>query len=206
VFNSTYRYSIGEGDLDATLGETKSLSKVNGTIVLQPGTYKIVVESDFSAVTITGEVAEDTYVVAGNSVALFGAEWSGTAEANKMTKNETTGLYEKKYEGVVFAAATTIEYKIVKNGNTWIPDGIDNNQTIAISAAGTYDITITYNEETGEITGVATIATGISNISVDGVSGDIFSDGKPVYNLSGQRVFKGYKGVVIKNGKKIVVK
>ena len=49
-------------------------------------------------------------------------------------------------------------------------------------------------------------ATGINAISVDGVAGDIFSDGKPVYNLSGQRVFKGYKGIVIKNGRKIVVK
>ena len=49
-------------------------------------------------------------------------------------------------------------------------------------------------------------ATGINGITVDGAAGDIFSDGKPVYNLSGQRVFKGYKGVVIKNGRKIVVK
>ena len=50
------------------------------------------------------------------------------------------------------------------------------------------------------------VATGINGIYVDGAAADIFSDGKPVYNLSGQRVFKGYKGVVIKNGKKIVVK
>ena len=49
-------------------------------------------------------------------------------------------------------------------------------------------------------------ATGINGITVDGVSGDIFSDGKPVYNLSGQRVFKGYKGIVIKNGRKVVIK
>ena len=49
-------------------------------------------------------------------------------------------------------------------------------------------------------------ATGINGITVDGAANDIFSDGKPVYNLSGQRVFKGYKGVVIKNGRKIVVK
>ena len=206
VFNSTYRYSIGEGDLDATLGETKSLSKVNGTIVLQPGTYKIVVESDFSAVTITGEVAEDTYVVAGNSVALFGAEWDVTAEANKMTLNTTTGLYEITYSNVTLEAGT-IEYKIVKNGgSTWIPDGTDNNLTVTIPSAGTYNVTFTFNPETNKITGAATDATGINGITVDGVSADIFSDGKPVYNLSGQRVFKGYKGVVIKNGKKIVVK
>ena len=206
VFNSTYRYSIGEGDLDATLGETKSLSKVNGTIVLQPGTYKIVVESDFSAVTITGEVAEDTYVVAGNSVALFGAEWDVTAEANKMTLNTTTGLYEITYSNVTLEAGT-IEYKIVKNGgSTWIPEGTDNNLTVTIPSAGTYNVTFTFNPETNKITGAATDATGINGITVDGVSGDIFSDGKPVYNLSGQRVFKGYKGIVIKNGRKIVVK
>jgi len=206
VFNSTYRYSIGEGDLDATLGETKSLSKVNGTIVLQPGTYKIVVESDFSAVTITGEVAEDTYVVAGNSVALFGAEWDVIAEANKMTLNTTTGLYEITYSNVTLEAGT-IEYKIVKNGgSTWIPEGTDNNLTVTIPSAGTYNVTFTFNPETNKITGAATDATGINGIYVDGAAGDIFSDGKPVYNLSGQRVFKGYKGIVIKNGRKIVVK
>ena len=211
TFNSTYRYSLGAGNVDATIGEIKSLTKgVDGTIVLQPGTYKISVEKDFNAVTITGEVAppptEDTYVVAGAPASLFGTEWSGTAEANKMTKNTETGLYELKFTGVAFTAATTIEYKIVKNGSTWIPEGMGNNQTVAIEAAGTYDIIFTFNPETNAITGVATIATGIYGISVDGVSGDIFSDGKPVYNLSGQRVFKGYKGIVIKNGRKIVVK
>lgn len=42
--------------------------------------------------------------------------------------------------------------------------------------------------------------TGINNISVDP------SDNTPAYNLAGQRVGKDYKGVVIKNGKKILVK
>ena len=210
TFNSTYRYSLGSGNVDATIGEIKSLTKgVDGTIVLQPGTYKISVEKDFNAVTITGEVApppaEDTYVVAGAPASLFGTEWSGNAEANKMTKNTETGLYELKFTGVAFTAATTIEYKIVKNSSIWIPDGVGNNQTVSIPAAGTYDITFTFNPEGSVITGVATVATGIGIINVDGVN-DIFSDGKPVYNLSGQRVFKGYKGVVIKNGKKIVVK
>ena len=208
-FNSNHRYALGENDVEATLNEIKSLSKVNGTIVLQPGTYKISVEKDFNAVTITGEVAppptEDTYVVAGAPASLFGTEWSGNAEANKMTKNTETGLYELKFTGVAFTAATTIEYKIVKNSSIWIPDGVGNNQTVSIPAAGTYDITFTFNPEGSVITGVATVATGIGIINVDGVN-DIFSDGKPVYNLSGQRVFKGYKGVVIKNGKKIVVK
>lgn len=53
---------------------------------------------------------------------------------------------------------------------------------------------------------ITTGGTGINGIYVDGAAGDIFSDGKPVYNLSGQRVFKGYKGIVIKNGRKVVIK
>ena len=31
-------------------------------------------------------------------------------------------------------------------------------------------------------------------------------DGSPVYNLSGQRVDKSYKGIVIQNGKKMIKK
>jgi hypothetical protein len=92
----------------------------------------------------------------------------------------------------------------VKDGSTWIPDG--ENLKLNISAAGTYDVTFTFDPATNKITAEATVPTGINGIYVDGEAADIFSDGKPVYNLSGQRVFKGYKGVVIKNGKKIVVK
>lgn len=47
----------------------------------------------------------------------------------------------------------------------------------------------------------APVATGISHISADVDSADA-----PVYNLSGQRVGKNAKGVLIKNGKKYVVK
>ena len=202
------RYSLG--GTEPTIGTAQDLVKgVDSSIKLSAGTWKVSVSADMKTLTITGEVApppaEDTYVVAGAPASLFGTEWSGNAEANKMTKNTETGLYELKFTGVAFTAATTIEYKIVKNSSIWIPDGVGNNQTVSIPAAGTYDITFTFNPEGSVITGVATVATGIGIINVDGVN-DIFSDGKPVYNLSGQRVFKGYKGVVIKNGKKIVVK
>ena len=43
-------------------------------------------------------------------------------------------------------------------------------------------------------------ATNISNIKAD-TNAD-----SPLYNLAGQRVSKSYKGVVIKNGKKVLVK
>ena len=94
-------------------------------------------------------------------------------------------------------ADLTSGYKVVvKNGETEI--------TLNEGDHSKFDYYFTMPE--GDVTFTIDEATGIIGINVDGVEDDIFSDGKPVYNLSGQRVFKGYKGVVIKNGKKIVVK
>ena len=47
----------------------------------------------------------------------------------------------------------------------------------------------------------APVPTGINNITTEATDADA-----PVYNLSGQRVGKNAKGVLIKNGKKYVVK
>ena len=47
----------------------------------------------------------------------------------------------------------------------------------------------------------APVPTGINNITTEAADADA-----PVYNLSGQRVGKNAKGVLIKNGKKYVVK
>ena len=145
--------------------------------------------------TITG--GEDSYVVAGAvgekdggaKDFMFGTAWDATAEANKMTKNEDTGLYEKTFEGVAFEAAATISYKIVKNGSTWIPDG--DNQTCEIPAAGTYNIVATFNPETKEATMTATAA-GPQTIDVE------------IKNLAGgssitAAITEAAKGGIVKN-------
>ncbi|HRL64403.1 MAG TPA: chitobiase, partial [Segatella copri] len=44
-------------------------------------------------------------------------------------------------------------------------------------------------------------STGITNITTDEAAKNA-----PVYNLAGQKVTKAYKGVVIKNGKKMIQK
>lgn len=77
-----------------------------------------------------------------------------------------------------------------------------NDGNVLLKTPGTYKISVTKDLKMTITTG----GTGINGIYVDGAAGDIFSDGKPVYNLSGQRVFKGYKGIVIKNGRKVVIK
>ena len=53
-FNANHRYAIGEGDVDATIGEALPLVKVNGTLAIKTaGTYNISVAKNLSTVTIT---------------------------------------------------------------------------------------------------------------------------------------------------------
>ena len=163
IFN-TYRYAIGENDQNVTLNAPVALLKVNGTIVLQPvkdeTSYKISVAADFSTVTVAGEAKPILpYVVAGSSAELFGTAWDAAAEANAMTLNETTGNYEITYSNVTLSAGN-IEYKVVKDGSTWLPES--GNLILNIAEAGSYNVTFTINPNTNEITGVATSTTGIN--------------------------------------------
>ena len=89
-------------------------------------------------------VITTTYVIAGNSETLFGTTWDGTAEANKMEKN-ASGIWEKAFKDVTLTPGN-IEWKVVKNGITWIPDGEGNNLTVYVPENGTYDLTFTYDE------------------------------------------------------------
>ena len=90
---------------------------------------------------VTG-VLPDTYVIAGDIEILNGEDaWAGDAEANLMTLVDD--VYTLVVEGKVLAAKT-YKFKVVKNGGTWIPDGIDNNSELVIAEAGKYNITYTY--------------------------------------------------------------
>ena len=111
--------------------------------------------------------------------------------------NHTDGKAVAEKEIKIKVTDLASGYKVVaKTGDTEITleagDGVDHDYHFSMPAG---DVVISIE-----------IASGINGIYVDGVAGDIFSDGAPVYNLKGQRVFRGYKGIAIKNGKKVVVK
>lgn len=91
-------------------------------------------------------VIEYIYVVAGSSETLFGTTWDGSAEANKMEK-QTDGTYLKTYANATLTAGQ-IEWKVVLNGSTWIPDGSDNNLLVYIPEDGTYDVIFTFDPMT----------------------------------------------------------
>ncbi|MCR5158069.1 MAG: hypothetical protein K6D37_02990, partial [Prevotella sp.] len=91
-------------------------------------------------------VIEYTYIVAGSSEALFGVAWDGSAEANKLEKQDD-GTYAKTYANATLTAGQ-IKWKVVLNGNTWIPDGTDNDLIVNVPEDGTYDVIFTYNPST----------------------------------------------------------
>lgn len=121
--------------------------------VTEDGIYDVTITFNESTKAVDCQVQkvgdatiETVYVVAGSSETLFGAEWDGTVESNKMEKG-TDGIWKKTYSNVTLTAGT-IKWKVVKNGNTWIPDGMDNDLTVIIPEDGTYDVVFSYNEST----------------------------------------------------------
>ena len=92
---------------------------------------------------------ETFYVVAGDNETLFGTKWDGSAEANKMAKN-ASDIWEKTYPDVTLSTGF-IGWKVVMNGETWIPDGA--NKMIYVPEDGVYTLTFTYNETSGKVEG-----------------------------------------------------
>ena len=60
-------------------------------------------------------------------------------------------------------------------------------------------VVITFNEETKEVNATVTAPTGIANIKAEAAQGKL-------YNVAGQKVSANYKGIVIVNGKKVLMK
>jgi len=139
-------------------------------------------DADTKAVNLLSNKTEDVvvetvYVVAGSSETLFGTAWDGTAEANRMAKN-AAGLWEKTYADVALEAGN-IEWKVVKNGSSWIPDPGDN-MIVYVPEADTYTVNFTFDEATSTLTGT------------------LLKDGKPVVVVpKGEGWPANYGGVML---------
>ena len=141
----------------------------------------------------------ETWTIAGVA-ALCGVEWDPTYAANDMVKG-SDGLYRLTLTGVELAVGT-YEFKVVAD-HDWAESYGEGsgNKVLTIEAAGTYDVTFTFNAETKELSVEAVLSTGIKNIKNNAVDKNA-----PMYNLQGQRVHEGFRGVVIQSGRKVVMK
>lgn len=131
---------------------------------LENGTYNLVItynpENDAVLLTATKVGGEEppvitVYTVAGPE-AIFGSNWDATDTNNDMVLDAETGLYTWTADSV--ALTGSFGFKVVGNhdwANEW-PQGYDNNWIVNITEAGTYNLVITFNAETGEINCEAT--------------------------------------------------
>jgi hypothetical protein len=103
--------------------------------------------------TKTADIVIPTvYSIAGTDN-LFGIAWDPSNTATEMVLNQETGLYEWSAANVELAAGY-IEFKVVEN-HSWEVAYPENNWVLDIAEDGVYNVTITFNEETKEITATA---------------------------------------------------
>ena len=123
------------------------------------GTYNVTItfnpeNQDITFAATLVEATDDFYTVAGEPAAIFGEEWNAAYAANNMVAGED-GIYIWTKEDVELTAGTEVEFKVVKNAN-WNTCWPENNWYYMCPEDGTYDIVITFNAETTEITFNAT--------------------------------------------------
>ena len=128
-----------------------------------------------------------SYVLAGDND-LVGADWVVDGSVNVMTEN--AGTYSLTLEDKTLEA-NNYGYKVVKLGKyndkvyetTWIPDGMDNNKTVAIGEKGIYTITFTYDPTPGAANdGIAYSATP-TQIEVPAISATGYATYSSAYAL-----------------------
>lgn len=152
-----------------------------------------------------------SYVLAGDND-LVGADWVVDGSVNVMTEN--AGTYSLTLEDKTLEA-NNYGYKVVKLGKyndkvyetTWIPDGMDNNKTVAIGEKGIYTITFTYDPTPGAANdGIAYSATP-TQIEVPAISATGYATYSSAYALdfTDVTVFNAYIATGLDAQKQVVM-
>lgn len=213
---TNYEYKVLKNHEWGNEGENNFGAAGGGNAVLtvaETGTYTVTftfVADDshaLSAVAVkTGGavIGEKTWTVAGVE-ALLGVEWSPSATENDMVK-QSDGTFKLVKTGVALLADTPYYYKVAANhawDESYGNNGGSDNAELMVSADATYDVTFTFDPNTSPKKVGATavvVAAGIRAIDVE------IEQNAPRYDLSGRRVDNNFRGVVIQNGKKVLVK
>ena len=141
----------------------------------------------WSTYTPPTEPVVHTYTLAGDNATLFGNTWT-PSDANNDLVDNGDGTWSKTYNNVVFAASTTIEFKVCEDydwTNSWGENGEGANALYTISEAGTYDVTFTFTLSTKK-----TVVTATKQQTID-PGEDPEPDPEPVvhtYTLAGDNI------------------
>ena len=180
--------------------------------VTENGTYTVVFKfnKDTKEVgaeaTKTGEavIGDKVWTIAGEE-ALMGSGWNPEDTSNDMT-NMGDGTFQLVKYNVAMDAEKDYEFKVLAN-HSWDEnygaDGVagGNNVTVSVETAGNYDVTFVWNPESKELYATTEVANpaAISTVKTS-------STVSVIYNLQGQRVQNNYRGIIVKNGRKMFVK
>ena len=156
--------------------------------------YKVTITFNATSKEITvnkvktgeAEVVSHTYSVIGT----INGNWDNDTE---MTKGDD-GLYKAVFENV---AKGSYKFK-VRVDHDWSVSYPSSDYELTVDNDGSI-VTITFNEDTKEVNATVEAASGITAVKAAQQNGAI-------YNLAGQKVDAGYKGLVIMNGKKVIQK
>lgn len=137
---------------------------------------------DSGSATITNSLSTGTFSYSGGSNGFRGTHTN--CYVKQFPTSYPSGVTKPTDEELADGTTTTA----LNNGRSeviWVQDVLTNQPQLAIFA-NKYE------------------TTGIANLNVD--ANDNFDDNAPMYNLAGQRVGKSYKGIVVVNGKKVLIK
>ena len=149
-------------------------------------------------------IADKVWTIAGVEE-LMGSGWDQTDTNNDMT-DMGDGTFQLVKYNVAMEAEKNYEFKVLAN-HSWDENyGADgqpggDNVTVSVETAGNYDVTFVWNPESKELYATTEVANpaAISTVKTNAVV-------SVIYNLQGQRVQNNYRGIVIKNGRKVMVK
>lgn len=166
----------------------KANQTLNGTVTLGRDKYKDIIE----AVKVDGTTA-DKLTIADGAAAEPKAITIGEAEANLYDLVKLTDVSIVEDNGKYFAVSGADKMQIFDGFHLGLELSAGEHQDIV-------GILSVYNGKAQIQPISAPIATGVHGVKV------AHESDAPAYNMAGQRVGAGYKGVVIQNGKKFVRK
>ena len=145
------------------------------------------------------------WTIAGSNANILGSSWDQTDTNNDMT-DMGDGTFELRKKNITLEEGDQIEYKVLAN-HSWTENyGLDGEaggeNLIETFEAGTFDVVFVWNPETRElyVTTEEPDTTAINEVKTAKTNSAV------IYNLQGQRVEAGFRGIAIKNGRKVVMK
>lgn len=207
-----YEYKFVQNE-SAWYGNLEGIvSKENGNgnfqiFVTEPGEYTV--EWTLNTETWTQQIqttktgehefGEKTWTICGVAD-LCGAEWDPSYTDNDMEKVDE-GVFELTRYSLALVNKD-YEYKVAANHSWGESYGNESgqNQVLTVAAEGTYDVTFSFIVSTKTLSAEYAEATAIEKVTVKALPA------ATLYNLQGQRVSGNYRGLVIRNGVKVVLK